>query len=312
MAAPTPEPKAPLHPSVALIGLHRAKFSQAAAWDNRSQRFFDLTALCSALFILLPLAAGWLGGPLTQLAPVVDRVAGLLLAISTCFAFYAGQASRNARLVAEQTRRATLLVNGLGYEMGRNEYLLLKRRAALPTAGWESAADPDYFASRSQPGYPRLAEMLSENVHYSHRLLDESARTTLRTVLLLGAAPLLILLFSLWLSALPQDLLLTEGRILVTIALALISAEYLGRYFAYRNAADALSSLPHRLDEARNQGYPELGMIAIMGDYNSAVESAPLFVRGLYGKLEPELKRTWDAVQSAASRPVQNQDSSEA
>lgn len=310
MAAP--ESKDPLSPSVALIGLTRAKFSQAARWDEHAQRLFNLTAILSACFILLPIAAKSVGGPLTQLAPLVDRIAGLLLALCTVCAFYAAQVSRNARLVAEQSRRATLLVNGLGYEMGRNEYLLLKRRAALPSADWESAADPDYFATRETPGYPRLAGMLAESVHYSHHLLDESARCTLRTVLLLGAAPLFILLFSLWLSALPQDLLLTEGRVLVTIALALISAEYLGKYFAYRNAADALSSLPHRLDEARNQSYPEPRMIAIMGDYNSAVESAPLFVRGLYGKLEPELKRTWDSAQSEATRPARNQDSSEA
>jgi hypothetical protein len=67
----------------------------------------------------------------------------------------------------------------------------------------------------------------------------------------------------------------------------------LGAAHGYFTAAHDLSKLQARLESIRARGYPLADLLLALCDYNSAVESAPMFVPGVYEANRDRFNELW-------------------
>ena len=63
---------------------------------------------------------------------------------------------------------------------------------------------------------------------------------------------------------------------------------------SYGSSAEEVKDVQARLTLAKASGYPIADLFSIWGDYNSAVESAPIYPPGLYKRHRDELNRLWN------------------
>lgn len=257
-----------------LVGLQRAGFARASVLDKR---FFGLQVLASA-FVVASL--------LLPEGPVVRILGPMTLLVVAC-ALVVNVRSKAQRLFAERVRRATLLVDGLG---GKLSLLEMRRLGAL--AGMSEAEiaiwnDPSYFVATAPPGVERATEMLEESALWSTTLFRRSADRTLFWMLgLLGVAVASLLI---GLELFPAESSSVQAKIFSGVATAIFSVELLTRWWAYRIAARDVDDVLTRLEQLRRLGFHQDDFLLALGDYNSAVEGAPLMAPGVYAENREKL-----------------------
>jgi hypothetical protein len=262
-----------------LVAIQRAHFELAAKLDVRQFRIQVATSALAVVALLLP-AGRW------------DFIAAILPLVLAGVCFWAQVRSRNHRLLAEKARRATLLANGLGVELSPNEmgrFYTLSGLAPEELAKW---SDPHYFATVAAPGVARAAAMLEESAFWTMNLTRASAERVRNRLLIFGTSLVVCFLISLgWAghTALPAEL-----RIFCALASSLVWLELLQRWLLYGDAIDGIDEVLTRLDWLRRSSYGNEGdFLLALVDYNSAVETAPLLVDGLYAKHKERIEAAW-------------------
>lgn len=268
-----------------LEGLTNAEFGKAErlfTWSGRAQ--LALVAL-SAVTVF-----------------VSDTTATLLLAIVAA-AIFAGWAYvdwlyRFSRAQAERGRRALLVVEGLDGTVSPGEVRDIEAGFTVSKGQGERAHNPNFFASTKDKGKERLLELIEESAFYSCRLCRLSASVTWLKLVLYGGICLGLFLSTVYF--IDTETITFTSRLVLVVLTFLISQEVLGSARDYGRAHLALSSTQARIRAIRAAGYPKGDLLVLMGDYNSAVEGAPMMAPGVYKKNASHLDELWRRHQQIA------------
>jgi hypothetical protein len=200
------------------------------------------------------------------------------------------QYSKKRRALAERSRRALLLIDGLGTEMSAKEYADLL--CSFPKEAAKKHEDPNYFSSTDPPGPRRLAVMLQESVFWSKHLLSACAKRfwiffgvslAISITLLLSTAPFL-----------PNQKLTSVAKIVCLLLSLVISSDILGRAVDYFEASRAVSEIDGRLEKFLSSNSDPNDLLFIFCDYNAAVETAPVICSGVYEQYKSRLIKLWN------------------
>jgi hypothetical protein len=149
----------------------------------------------------------------------------------------------------------------------------------------------DYFATVFPAGAGRVAEMI-----------DESAFFTANTQRRSGEWMLLIVFFALvvaglaWFALGPQlggDARINAARLVLALAVFLLSSDVLGGAFAHLRAATSMAAVRYRLSGSRTREHLHGDVVQAMADYNAFVEGAPLPLPGVFKRRQADLNRAW-------------------
>jgi len=202
------------------------------------------------------------------------------------------------RAFAERVRKATLLCKGLGSKLSDHETRLIKTEFPGKITKVLSRVDQNYYASKADPGPKRLVAMLEQSAFWSQYLLKKSAVRSWFYFIGATLVTIFILLGFLYIS---KDQSSSAYLNLINVIMAgltlLISRSFMGNALAYSGAERTVSRILERIQilkktDDEKKILPDLLMI--LGDYNSAVESAPLFLPGLYNSNKILLEELWN------------------
>ena len=260
-----------------LLGLQRAEFQKAAGlqtWLGRIQVFIALGGV-AGVFITQPIA--------TYATAIVSLILAVVYAwISVSY--------RSSRSLAEQVRRATLLAGGLGIQISPAERRDILTRFSVNEDEGRRYEDPNYFASRADLGPRRLTEMLEESAFWSADLYRESAKRSWRWFIGFIVAAVCMLLV---LPLISGPGWIDGARVICVMLVLFVSNEALGTTLAYQDAAEATGDVVSRLQRVKADGYRQEDLLLILGDYNAAVEGAPMHPEGLYEERKGRLNELW-------------------
>lgn len=246
-----------------LVGYQRASFERASFWRNGTLIGQFLVAIPGVLSIF-----------------VTDEQFLYLLAIGG-FVLLIGVALINRtylhhRNAAETARRATLIVDGINYEPTAEEKNVLQGQMSVTAKIAEEKNDPNWFATQEAPGPKRLLEIIEESAFFTRYLQSTSA-------LFMGAVfgLTIIILIVCILASIPtgeSDALAVIARLALAILVFLLSSGTLVSAIGHFSAWNAAKTIESRANLAKIRGGELADTLLIMGDYNSAVEQAPLVV----------------------------------
>lgn len=209
------------------------------------------------------------------------------------------------RHAGEQARRARLLADGLGISLDARDLSDLIEAACVSSPELKKFCKPEFFSSRAKAGEKRLAEMIEESAWWSSRLYRCCAD---RTRLFFWVA--LLISFGVLSLSLPfarPAIAMAEFRVLFVVLAFLVSAEVLARAWMYQLAEREVQRVELLLRHPPPPNTDAHGrLLHLMGDYNAAVEMAPLMLKGIYAKHQRDLNNRWDDRNkggSAASAP---------
>jgi len=199
---------------------------------------------------------------------------------------------RKKRDLAERLRRATLVSGGLGIVLSREEFCDLMLASGATESQIHGYHDPTYYAAQGlPPGAEKLAGMLCESSFFSAYLLARSAWIYASVCFVTFVVCVGTILVAL--TVLDRGALVISVRFVCCFATLLVSTDLLGASIAYASAAETVRNVIQRLRLAKANGYPQHDLLMILGDYNSAVEGAPLFPPGVYAHYADWLNDTW-------------------
>lgn len=265
-----------------LVALQRAEFAKAATRDTVTQWLQNILAVIGVVTIFLENDAA------TYVAAGLGALISILLAVVDYL-------TRQSRVHAEYARRTTLTAGGLGVELSRGDYMAIE---SLLTADSKTASkyeDDNYYDTSNAIGPARLADMLEESAFWSCYLTRHSFHRTLvrfGILLLLGAIILGAAIFF------TPDHSQSAAKIFFAVLSFAVSAQIAGAAGSYYLALQILEKIVPRIERVRAEGLSIPQLLMVVGDYNSAVESAPLFVSGLYKRHKGHLNELWKAHQS--------------
>lgn len=262
-----------------LVAIQRAEFAGASRCD-RIQFRLQMLATC--------LAGGIFFVPWMKLE-ILLGVSAIGLVVAAAFIFYRG---RSRRSLGERARRATLLVNGLGIRMSKVELMELGRRASVPAEELLKWNDATYFASEKVPGPERAAEMLLESAFWTEDLFDRSAAVMWRRVLVVSV--FFVVIFLLALGWLGESNVRHELRIICALAPSFVWVEVVLRALSFQEGSSEVHDVLQGVERLEANGYPQDDLFVLLMNYNSAVESSPMIVSGVYEKNRGRLNRLFE------------------
>jgi hypothetical protein len=133
--------------------------------------------------------------------------------------------------------------------------------------------------------------MLGESAFYSSHFLRWSAQRA--WFLFIGFLTVSLLLLFATLPFLHSQQWMGEVRVVCSLLVFYVSSDVLGAALSYSSAERVVCNICIRLQRAKAASYPTHDILLILGDYNSAVEGAPLMVPGIYESHRDELDRLW-------------------
>lgn len=265
-----------------LIGLHRAELDKAAVFQRcilvvqGVQMFAAVTSVfvtdVTAAYVFALISAG---------------AAGVWMWLWKTF--------KESRGLAERVRRLTLVAGGLGMRISDVELLEIKSSFSVSEAEADRLADPNYYDVAADAGPSRLAGMIEQSAFWSAFLLRKSVKQTLWY---LGSSLACIVLLFASIPFLEGDAALAGARVACAALIYSLSTDFLGAVLSYRNAANEVEQVKTRIQTARAKGFPLPDVLTIMGDYNAAVEGAPMFALGVYKKHNERLNGLWAEYQA--------------
>jgi GrpB-like predicted nucleotidyltransferase (UPF0157 family) len=205
--------------------------------------------------------------------------------------FALGRWQRAHRDAGEQARRVVLISSGLGITLSPEQRLRIFDKFTVSIVEKRLVREEEYFASRTVPGYQRLAELIEESAYWT-RDLQKASATTLRWALL--CVPIVIggmLVISA--PSISPDTNLSLARVLIAFLVFLLSSDVVGAMLGHRDAASAIDEILQRVETAVARGFPPGDVLLIASDYNAAVESAPFVLPWIYRLRSATLTRRW-------------------
>ncbi len=260
-----------------LIGLHRAEFERAKADQTKAWIAEAMVAVLAALSSFSR----------QQVIVFVFALAALCLVV-TKFVYW--HRSRHRRSVAESVRRRLHLSHGLGMEVKGKELTDLIAKFSATDQEGQRFEDKNYFSEVKQ-GPRGLALAIQESSFWSKHLLRDSAKLFAT----FSAASIALLIAVLLISPLLYrgNAAITVARI-VCIALSLtVTLDFIGSAVAFWEAADYVSALDDRIENALSSGALEPSVLALFCDYNVAVQEAPMIPTVVYMREEERLHKLW-------------------
>ncbi len=252
---------------------------------NRSQSLQILVV--GAQFVLAVLAAT---SVFVHDGATLLNLAGLGFILVAC-RLWLGRIQRRHRSTGDQARRVVLIASGLGEQVSAEQRLRIFDRFTVSITGRPLMREESYFASRSEPGHHRLAELIQESAYWT-RDLQQTSAIALRVVLL-GVGILAGLVLWRSVPALPTETQISLARVLIALLVFILSSDVLGAMFAHEDAAKKIGEILHRVETAAARGYQACDVLLLMSDYNAAVESAPVTLPGVYKLRGRKLTRRW-------------------
>jgi len=263
-----------------ILGLHRAEFEEAKTKQRYSRICEIVVGGAAALSVLAGLIQPYAPG-FTCTPCIVYPLTILALASTVLIWAFSSQAKRN-RSTAERARRTLLVMEGLDWVLSQKEITDLiagfsvSQEEATP---WE---DPGYFVSTGKPGHERLATVIQQSAFFSRHLFAASAKwsalwfiaTLLPTTAILFILP----------GVRSQAWGIAIAQIICILLMLLISIDFLGRAVDYAHASSAVGRVDERLEKSQATALSQSDLLLIWGDYNAAVQEAPLIPQSVYEK----------------------------
>lgn len=272
--------KHPDDPVLELTSLQRAEFQRASdylVWIVRTQAGIATLAAASVFVD----------------HPNLVYLLALLIVVLTAIYAGLGYLYRNSRSLAERTRRLTLISGGLGTKIGASEYRdLLGLFSAKTRALADQIDSTGYYDCTAPVGPDRLIQKLEQNAFWSEDLLRHSGLRTRKRAA--GAVALFVLM--LLLSPMPlvsATIEMNAGRIIFALVPFFLSTEVFGAATAYLGASRDLGRLVAKIEHGKVAGNSVTGALTMAAEYNSAVESAPTFLPGVYEDRGEDIKNRW-------------------
>jgi hypothetical protein len=208
----------------------------------------------------------------------------------------------SVRSAAQASRRAALLIGGLGESLSPDEIQSLRERFTVTSDEARAFEKADYYSTSLPPGPARLGEMIEESALYSEHLQRISANVMLCVVGVFATVFLVIALACAPLVS--EDNFLTLVRVFLATLVFAMSADVVGAYQEHRAATREIRDVRQRLRVADRGGYPLADVLMALGDYNAAVEIAPESVPCAYKFSAQYLNQRWEDFQAdrAAAR----------
>lgn len=270
---------------VRLTGMQRAEFAKAAR----------LLLMIGIVQCFIAVSAA--GAAYTANERVAYAISVLSLALAVLWGVLTLQ-YRACRQRAERARRASLIVEGLGLKLRPNERLQRETDFSVSAVSGKVHEDPSYYASREAVGPQRLAEMLEESAFWSSQLMERSKRYTGAVCAILAAATFFAIL---GLAPLGVPAALTAIRAVAAAFSVVVVADLFGAWLSFISAQAALERLMLRLDAITDRSNLSPELVGLLVEYNSTVESAPMFSPRVYDMHRERINSLWAERQARIS-----------
>jgi hypothetical protein len=259
-----------------LIGFSRDAFDTAQASQGRSSRIQWLLAAIAIIAVFVP------GERAAMTAATLSFLGAAALA-------WLGLRQQTFRRYGERVRRATLLAKGLGHELSNHEFRSIETAFEGDRDRAAAKADPGYYASALPAGEERLIENLYESAFWSADLYKHSAKSA--WIRFGGMAIAVIIIIVATPPFLSGELPIILSHIVLVVMTILASREVFGDAVAYSTAHREVGLVMERLEALRAKTDKTTDLMLILGDYNSAVETAPMPQSGVYERRRDEISR---------------------
>ena len=259
-----------------LLGLHRAEFALAERYRSRAERVQALIVLVSSLAILLK----------NDLLTYAGAIINFLLVIAWQVFDYR---AKHSHFVAERGRRAVLLAEGLGIDIGAKSYSDLKMQFSSSESEGKKQEDPKYFKEYGPPGYSKIAYMLDESAFWTQHLYSKCASK----YWLMFSVLLLLVIVGLLLITVVKDKNAQIAQILCLLLASLITGDIFNSALRFTVGALAVKDVVNRINASRSSNSLEQELLVIFGDYNAIVQDAPIIPDSIYRKWSKRLNRLW-------------------
>jgi hypothetical protein len=264
-----------------LEGLQRAEFDRCLSLQNTMR-------IVQIAIAILGAGSAFLNAPIYNMI-----LAAVALILAVAYAWL-GNSYKSCRSHAERVRRTTLLSKGLGINISPIERTEMLTLFSSSLEAGRKAQDDNYYASKEQVGKRRLIEMLEESAFWSADLYRHAeTRAWIRAGVFLVITVLALIFLPIFTGLGLQAINASQG--MCAILVLFVSGEVIGAALAYREAADAAKSVVQRLQRLKEKSDENLSddILMILGDYNSAVEGAPMVPAKIYLRRKDKINAHW-------------------
>jgi hypothetical protein len=261
----------------------RAEFT-VGKWWRRCSLGLQLVAVAAGLAATVIADSG-----IVWAATLIGLFALLLAYVCQLFA-------DRARALAEQTRRALIVAEGLGQPIAPRRETALRlafdRWARRLAERSPELAEP-YFATTGKPGPDRLRDHLQESVFWQAHLSRRTAAYALGAVVALGFVLLGGVLLAL--NSLDGETTRTIfAKALASFIPFLVTTNALRLWWSFQAQATALDGLDRELEATRGPIPPSEGeVLRLLHEYNLLMLQAPEVPDAVYDRHRDELNRAW-------------------
>ena len=268
-----------------ILGLHRAEFEKAKTKEKHSWMCEGVVGATAVLSILAGIIEPYIS-QFTNVAWIIYALTIIALTSSVVKWVFSFQVKRHKN-IAERARRVLLLINGLDYVISQKEIIDLITSFSVTEEEGKQWEDPSYFISARKAGYERLASMIQESTFFSKHLYAASAKRSWLWFIITFLTSIAILFIlpgvrsQIWSIAIAQ--------IICTLLMFLTSIDFLGRALEYSEASTTTGRVDDRLENFQASNFSENDLVLIWGDYNAAVQEAPLIPTFIYEKHKDRL-----------------------
>jgi hypothetical protein len=268
-------------PKLGLIGIQRAAFERASQLQNRFWLAQIALAVMTCITVFL------------DSYPEAVYVMTVLAFVGTVGLFYLSSLQRACRANAERARRASLLVWGLGNSIPAREYAEIRTSFLGNVNRARELADEKYFATKLALGYCRLGQMLEENAFWTSNLARASSGKIWKRFAVVCVLAVITLFAALGLGN--KQVGIVSAKVVCAVLTLWISSDFLGAARSLQELSVAASDVDTRIQALKGQPDSVVAehIFFIIGDYNSAVESSPMFVSSAFRKKMDKLNQLW-------------------
>ena len=261
-----------------LVGYQRAEFTRAARRQSSIFLIQILIAIGSSVAVFLP------DGKITYVATIASMILSVGYTVATV-------SYKGTRSLSERLRRATLLAQGMGLSISDSEWRSIMVRLKSKSSEASALTDSEYYGSQTPLSAQRLTEMLEESAFWSGHLHRSSA-----SVMWIAFAMSILLFFIFLFFAIPSmssQNLLNGARVVSIMLVLVVSNDVFVAALDHTAAANALQDIITRLEAVKLSGYLEPNVLFVLGEYNAAVQEAPMMVPFVYDANKDKINELW-------------------
>lgn len=261
-----------------VLGMHRAQFERAKSTEHYAWLAEIVVAVTSLVSAFVA-------------DPTLVYTMAIVALVATLVRWRLSYLAKQYKAVAERARRVLLLIEGLGYKVSPKEVTDIITSFSITESEGQKWEDPEYFRPDMEAGYRKFGAILQESAFFSKHLFALSARQTW-FYFIASFSLSIIALFALPITP-NQTWSLAIAKIVSILLMFLVSIDVLGMALSYSSTAHAVSNIDDRLEVLKAIESPEHDLILIFGDYNAAVEDAPLIPTSIYQRHHDRLNNLW-------------------